>query len=100
MTKTPLPPKNGWNTAEARKITKIPLKPKKRLQYPQILKDTKIGGNIIYYSEKMIEIPLRLKEGQPTQQTQKMAETPLLPKKLLKYPQSKKNNWNTIEAYK
>ena len=37
---------------------------------------------------------------QPNPQTQKMAETPLPPKKWLKYPRSKKNNWNTIEAWK
>ena len=49
---------------------------------------------------KKIEIPLRLKEWQPTSQTPKMTETPLPPQKWLKYPQSKKNNWNTIEAYK
>ena len=49
---------------------------------------------------KTIEISLRLKEGQPTPQTKKIAKTPLPPKKWLKYPQIKKNNWNTIEAYK
>ena len=38
----------------------------------------------MYYSVKTNEIPLRLKEGQPTPQTQKMAETPLPPKKCLK----------------
>ena len=48
----------------------------------------------------MTEIPLRLKEGQPTPQTQKMAKTPLPSKKCLKYLQSKKNNLNTIEALK
>ena len=42
----------------------------------------------MYYSVKTNEIPLRLKEGQPTPQTQKMAETPLPPK----------NDWNTLEA--
>ena len=42
----------------------------------------------MYYSVKTNEIPLRLKEGQPTPQTQKMTETPLAPK----------NDWNTLEA--
>ena len=46
----------------------------------------------MYYSVKTNEIPLRLKEGQPTPQTQKMAKTPLPPKKWLKYPRSKINN--------
>ena len=35
----------------------------------------------MYYSLKMTEMPLRLKEGQPTPQTQKIAKTPLPPKK-------------------
>ena len=48
----------------------------------------------------MTEIPLRLKEGQPTIQTQKMVEIPLPSKKCLKYLRSKKNNLNTIEALK
>ena len=54
----------------------------------------------MYYSVKTTIIPKYLKEGQPTPQTQKMAETPLPPKKWLKYPRNKINNWNTIEAYK
>ena len=54
----------------------------------------------MYYSVKTTEIPLRLKVGQPTPQSQKMAKAPLPPQKWLKYPRSKKNNWNTIEAYK
>ena len=54
----------------------------------------------MYCLVKTTEISLRLKEGQPTPQTQKMAETPLPPKKWLKYPRSKKYNWNTINAYK
>ena len=52
----------------------------------------------MYYSVKTTEIPLRLKVVQPTPQSQKMAKTPLPPKKCLKYLWSKKNNLNTIEA--
>ena len=35
----------------------------------------------MYCLVKTTEISLRLKEGQPTPETQKMAETPLPPKK-------------------
>ena len=38
----------------------------------------------MYCLVKTTEISLRLKEGQPTPETQKMAETPLPPKKCLK----------------
>ena len=44
----------------------------------------------MYYSVKMTEIPLRLKEGQPTPQTQKW----------LRHPYHKKNDRNTPEARK
>ena len=55
----------------------------------------------MYYSVKTTEIPLRKKKkANLSPQTQKMVETPLPPKKWLKYPRSKKNNWNIIEAYK
>ena len=40
----------------------------------------------MYCLVKMTEISLRLKEGQPTPQTQKMAETPKYPQQLQTNP--------------
>ena len=80
------------------KINEIPLKSIKRPQYHWIIRKNQNWRkyNLIFIKNDW-NTP-RLKEGQPTSQTQKMAETPLPPKKCLKYLQSKKINLNTIEA--
>ena len=99
--KHPYHPKNGWNTLEVRKITEISLKPKKRPQYPWILRKHQNWRKYdLLFSEndwntpktrRRPTYPTNSKNGWDTPTTQKMTEIP---------PRSKKNNRNTIEAYK
>ena len=83
---TPTTQKNGWNTLEARKITEIPLKPKKRPQYPWILRKHQNWRkyNVLFSenewntpkTKRRPTYPTNSKNGWDTPTTQKMTEIP------------------------
>ena len=99
LPKHPYHPKNGWNTPKARKIAKIPLKPKKRPQYPWILGKHQNWRkyNVLFSENDYNTLVPKRRPTYPTYSTNGW-DTPTT-KKWLKYPRSKKYNWNTINAY-
>ena len=91
LPKHPYHPKNGWNTPKVRKIVEIPLKPKKRPQYPWILRKHQNWRkyNVLFSENNYNTLVPKRRPTYPTNIG-----------KWLRHPYHPKNDWNIPETRK